>query len=635
MSMNERLKIWCVTALAVCAIPCLSSEPTIWMDWCHEPMDHLLRLGGRPGIYAVNERTHEWYERMHRDELVAKAEELGVNIVYTHFYKGLGLRHEHDEMERMREFVKTAHRHGIRVLGYCTIGTFFNETLADEIPDLERCAARDEDGRFLEYGGRSGQYHRWRPCPLSREYIDYYKRVIDYGAEHVGLDGFHFDNADIIRCYCDRCQKAFREYLAENVPNPRETFGLAHFRNVRMPRQGAGGDPRESHDPLVLQRDRFHKFLHARRFAEIFAHARSHGRMIIHNSGLMRRTFPAIGSYSDAAFTSDFQFAENRGYVRVEDGKAHTQILGYKFSRRFGFGLFDATWYRDGPALRFVRDADTLNRFCAQGMIYGNICGNAWLSLPDGAGDRVLMDDPGVFSIVANAHGFFRRNAALYDGTPVARTRLLFSEDSCYDGCNTEGGTIVELERAGSALDDAAVPYLIATDADIDSVGAGELLAVPGLRFTKKRQYEALRRAAGRGARILLMGEYGVFDENGVGRDPRNPIVGLQDVQGVLRSIPDDVRVKVPPGVMVETSVNAAGDFVLHLFRPGNDSTLESVAVELADPRLSDGMAATLFSLEKPCVLGSASVGAGRATLDVRGFRTMASILFGKGEERK
>ena len=62
----------------------------------------------------------------------------------------------------------------------------------------------------MQYTGVSGQYYRWKPCVENRRFVDYMKKVVSYGAEHAGVDGFHFDNGLITSCYCDRCQAAFR-----------------------------------------------------------------------------------------------------------------------------------------------------------------------------------------------------------------------------------------------------------------------------------------------------------------------------------------------------------------------------------------------------------------------------------------
>ena len=97
---------------------------TVWTYWNHEPADHLRRMSySAPSVFTLGEWLPEWYERLHGEELIGKAASLGVDTVYCHFFKGFGLKHEHDEMERTREFAKIAHSRGVKVLGYCQMNS--------------------------------------------------------------------------------------------------------------------------------------------------------------------------------------------------------------------------------------------------------------------------------------------------------------------------------------------------------------------------------------------------------------------------------------------------------------------------------------------------------------------------------
>ena len=133
----------------------------------------------------------QWWDRIHSEELVRTMTGLGVNLAVTHFFKGFGLKHEHAEQQRTAELVRIAHRHGIRVLGYCQSRSLYYETFLDEEPGAEDWIQRDQLGQKITWGST---YFRWAPCVNSREFRTYMKRVIRYGLEEIGLDGLHFDN---------------------------------------------------------------------------------------------------------------------------------------------------------------------------------------------------------------------------------------------------------------------------------------------------------------------------------------------------------------------------------------------------------------------------------------------------------
>ena len=126
---------------------------TVWTYWNHEPADHLRRMGSGPSVFTIGEWLPQWYERLHGDELIAKASGLGVDAVYCHFFKGFGLKHEHAEMQRTKDFTRKAHAHGVKVLGYCQFNSLYYEAMLAEIPNLETWAARSPDGGIVLYSG--------------------------------------------------------------------------------------------------------------------------------------------------------------------------------------------------------------------------------------------------------------------------------------------------------------------------------------------------------------------------------------------------------------------------------------------------------------------------------------------------
>lgn len=615
----------------------LALVATVWTYWNHEPADHLRRMSYcSPSVFTIGEWMPQWYERLHGEELVSKASMLGVDTVYCHFFKGFGLVHEREEMERTRDFAKIAHAHGVKVLGYCQLNSLYYEAMLGEVPDLEKWTARRQNGAIDTYGGH---YYRWSPCIESREFMDYLKKLIRYGIEEIGLDGFHFDNSYPRDCHCERCQKAFREYLTATVANPREACGLADFRHVRLPpRYEQQAEGPEWHDPMQIWRQRFRHVQIARFHKEIFDYVKSFGadKLTLNNPAYGRKVFDTRGvDVSIEPASSDFLMAENPRFIREEpDGSLLTQVAAFKLGRRFGFKVFDSTWPKIAaenevdPKAGIPRDEASISRFYAQGMIYGDIAGCPWLVRTTKKGSEVILDDPLQTELAGRAFKFFRANRErLFATVPSARTRLLHATDTFY-GWSYEASGFHSFVGASERLNREAVPYVIATESDVASLGEGDLLVLPDIRFLSRRLHDVIAAAGARGVKILPLGLSGLYDENGMERAEDDPIIGLKTVANKVSEVPSEFRVDVSAkGVMAETQVNSRGELVLHLLRPGNESAIAQMRVLIRDPRAS--RKAELFSFESGCRLTGAACGAdGRVALDIRGFRTMCSIVF-------
>ena len=624
----------------------IADSSTVWSYWNHEPADHLRRMSySRPSVFTLGEWMPEWYERLHGEELISEAASLGIDTVYCHFFKGFGLKHEHAEMLRTKEFVKIARARGVKVLGYCQMNSLYNETMLGEVPELKDWTVRTYEGSVGLY---CRQYYRWSPCIESRGFRDYLKKAIRYGIEDVGLDGFHFDNSYTRDCHCERCQKAFRKWLTANIKNPREVLGIADFNHVRLPpliNLGEGGQ--EWHDPLMLGAFRFRHAQVADFHREIFDYVKSFGgeKIVLHNPAYGRTDF--AGRAVDLAVqpaSCDFLLAENSRFIRAEkDGSFVTQTVAYKLGRRLGFRVFNSSWPKvrtdddfSDPRAGIPRDADSMLRFYAEGMIYGDIAGCPWLVRSTKKGAGVILDDPVQKSAARTAFGFYRKHRErLYDTVPVAKAHLLYATDTFY-GWTYKGSGFQSFMNAAERLNEQAVTYRIILESDITNLKSGDLLVLPDVRFLSRTLYEAIAAAGDRGVKILPLGQTGQYDENGRERAKDNPIVGFVKVANKVSAIPQEYKVQMSAsGIMAETQVNKNGEFVLHLLRPGNTSTIAELNVAFGDV-CADGCAnlkalnPELFSFDDGCTLAGAKHDAAGCTLRIRNFRTMCSIVFKK-----
>lgn len=54
-------------------------------------------------IFTLGDWAEEWYNRIHEEDVIKAASEKGINVIYTHYFKGFGLETEHEEMENTKK----------------------------------------------------------------------------------------------------------------------------------------------------------------------------------------------------------------------------------------------------------------------------------------------------------------------------------------------------------------------------------------------------------------------------------------------------------------------------------------------------------------------------------------------------
>ena len=205
---------------------------TRWTFGAHEPMTMYRRMGRRStGAIDGNALwTRDWLNWFD-DHAPEKMQEMGFNYIHSRFYKGMGWDVEKKDFPNVKKFVRNCHAHGVKTLAYVQFGTLYPEMMRREIPQIDDWCGRDPDGRPNIY---LGNYFRWMPCLNCREWEDYLKRMCTIALTAGGFDGIMFDNVFDVPCYCKRCERKFREWMA-TFPDPEERFGLPHVGDVMMP----------------------------------------------------------------------------------------------------------------------------------------------------------------------------------------------------------------------------------------------------------------------------------------------------------------------------------------------------------------------------------------------------------------
>ncbi|NUQ63921.1 MAG: beta-galactosidase [Pirellulales bacterium] len=488
--------------------------PYYWSWWGWEPLDHYRRLGRNAGAVDGSAAwVPQWYDRLHSDQLVRTMADLGVNLAITHFFKGFGLKHERDQQQRTADLVRIAHRHGVRVLGYCQSRSLYYEAFLADQPDAESWIQRDQTGQLRTWGGT---YFRWTPCIQSSEFRQYLKGVIRFGLEEIGLDGLHFDNDYAEPCYCQRCEKKFREWLSAHHRSPRERFGLESLEHVRQP-------PTQTltqiQDPLVQEWVRFRCEGLGEYHRDITSHARSiRPAAILMGNPAHPRSFdapyrrsvwaPAVGRHLN------LMFAENGNFPGIDDGAVISQIRAYKQARAIGYRVVSTTWRKGKEtALGLPEKLEEICLQVAEAAANGGVPGTNWSLRPLGEGDRMRIDRPEFRDALGKSLGFVRSHAALTDTTcPVRDVAVLQTFASlAFDS----QGSWSRLLGAEEVLIRGGFAWETVFGDDLGRWKEHAVLLIAGQSHLSDRECEAVRGFVDEGGILVLGGENGQMDENG------------------------------------------------------------------------------------------------------------------------
>lgn len=601
----------------------MENKPVIWSFWGHEPLRHLRRMGNDgASIFSLGEWVDDWYNHIHSEQMVKRASEAGINTIYTHFFKGFGLEAEKEEMENTKKLCSIAHKYGIKVLGYCQLGSLYSEVLTKEIPNLEDIAIRDADGSLSCW---LKQYYRLRPCFNSSEFMAYIKKVIEYGLDHVGLDGFHFDNSYNVPCYCDKCKKAFREYLTKNVPDPLNTLGIDSFDYVQIPYIDTD---RETHDVLYMYYLQYKADLCARVQNEVFSYAKEKGaKVVLHNP-----VFPRGGEYftyrgfepSKNSKACDYVFAENPDFIRFENGKIITQIEAFKYGELFGYKVFDTCWRYDENNLATLSDkySDT-SRFLAQSMIFGGVCGSPQTirSLKDG--HKNMLEDSNLFEVLKHMYSYYQNNIDVFSGKEHNNVKILYYPLNCMFA---RGYGMKTLSDCVNEAIGSQIPFSIITENDIANLTSNDVLVLPHISYAKNNLVDLVTDAQKRGVKVYQVERFATYNENGKERAKSHSVFAndfIKSSNNIGADIKDLIKenqiISSHPDVIVETRKLANGKLVLHVLCTDNEIP-KDITLNIFG-----------FSLNKFTYISSENAVAEKldeTTIKISGIQTTVSIIF-------
>jgi hypothetical protein len=398
-----------------------------WAAWGWDHMTYYRRMGARDVPFWGNSGWLEkWWLRLHDEKTLDKLADMGVNVLITHFFKGMGMETEKAMLDDLRHLVELCRPRGIRTIGY-TFGSIFSETFVKEVPEATDWAVRKADGSMRNW---SGSYYRWSPC-LNSGYYDYLLKLVDFGAKDIGLDGFHFDNSYAVACYCDRCRKKFREYLEARFTTS-ERFGFVGFSNVNPP-------PAEANirDPLKQEWIRFRTLELAGKMEGIYQHIKELNPNL---AVLSNPAFPRRANWADQLGVNpllfgrwhDLMFAENANFPSVSDGKAVSQAQAYAFGDSVGYGVVASCWPNSpetGEHTLPERESQAVISIL-EPAVFGHAPGTTW-ACRSIKGDTIALDRPALWDGAHKAFAFLNNSRNLFAGAKTpAETGLLHSFES-------------------------------------------------------------------------------------------------------------------------------------------------------------------------------------------------------------
>jgi hypothetical protein len=480
----------------------------VWALW--EPLELYTRGGSAAGIgdgRATGHWVRKWYNRMRSDEILDKLAAAGVNLVSTSFYKGFGMRAEAEEMAQSADFTRRAHSRGIRVLGYHQFSTVIYETMLDEIPNLADWIQRRADGSMATYGSAPW---RWQACPIHDGFIAYLKRVMERCLLEADMDGVEFDGTSY-NCHCPQCQEAFRAYLAAHNPNPRERFGIPHFRHALVP---VRFDPK---DPLWQEWVRFRIGLMGWRLREMreYVHQKKPGAALVTYVDL-----PALWSRSrtrdlpDAGDYLDLGIAESHDMPQILDGELVTKVRHLKEGAALGQVVLSTDWLRtpqDGITLPDSPKPVELDM--AECLACGGHVLTATWALRSGQrrDGSAFFEQPRFHEALRRYMGFARAHEDLYVGSePCANVWIYHSLSSLAFDHTVAYNSITGFEQALLGR----IAYRVARQSHLAQLGPRDVLIVASQTCLSDEECRAIRVAVGRGCGLVLTGRSAECDEN-------------------------------------------------------------------------------------------------------------------------
>ena len=463
------------------------------------------------------------FDFIQSEEHIAHLASLGVNQFWAQFHKGYGMAFEDAEQQRLRGVVERCHKHGLRVIAYCTFGTLTLDTLLAEEPGAADWVAKPDvfaHAPYYEY-----QSFRARVDYTSEEWLAYMVRVVDKALD-LGADGIHFDNTEMAigleACRCSRCARLFRDYLTERYgPHTTATrkagqtrYGTNDFAHVEPPWFTLSQHPvnqRQVVVPLHQDWTEFRCTVFAKAIRRLSDHIRGRGRLVEANLGKNENI--------------------NNGYYRGLDYERTYPLVDFAFHENFDHPGFN----RHGSPVCAIRSYKIADAFGVPLMIYGQTP----LELLES-----FALNPGACGLAkADMNEERRRQFAFIKqwrhyntmSTSLAQVAVLRHQNSMH--CDTyysvQTATAVE-----QVLQEDKVQFDILAASQLDRLPKYAVLIIPGMRWISDAEAASIAAWVTSGGRLLLVGEVGIRNEHNQKRSAVKTIRSLEDLRRSAETAP-------------------------------------------------------------------------------------------------
>ncbi len=488
------------------------------IDWpSHEPLMFYLRRGRFPENWTA------FYERQHAPENVKLMADAGVRWGRLHFYKGFGLQTEMPEIERSVKMAEVMHKLGMKVSVYVA-GTMFIESFYREVPEAANWEQRDQVNRAVPYSDT--QTYRHFACPNEPAYRAYMKKVLDVAIHQVKTDEIFFDNVFLqpepTSCRCDRCQRAFKDFLRRKYLTRNDVaarFGYPDVEWIKVNEWYHFNRPEDIQtidDPVLQEWVAFRSESLARHCIDLYDYIKSVNPEIavgfnlkgIYGTNRIWRNGVYQPLYQGKTDFACFDVGGMEARLDARTGALVSEIRSFKMGRTLGFTYHEA----DTPLELAVSMAFNYQK---------PVAGYGYLGGPGIEGPERAF--------TAEAEFFREYNDRYFTDTEnVADVAVLRTWPSMAYSITGTQAPMLLMEQV---LIQHRVPFDIIFDQQMDAIGRYKAVVVPGQESLSSKWVDRLTEYAREGGSLIISGNTADYNEYRQKRET-NPLLSVADISG-------------------------------------------------------------------------------------------------------
>ena len=598
------MRLRCATfVLLLCfVLPACSGRPSLQLaerpEWLArdglvmagswEPLLFRVRRDGAPG-YTPTKAQRADYLREHGPEITRQLKDIGVNFIMMHCYKGAGRKAEAESMAEAVGFARYYREQGLRVGVYNFSGAFIWELLFKETPQAKDWVLLDSRGKPRPYSRTTYRYYWNRNHPDAQAF---YKQIIRFAIEEMGVDLLHFDNYSRGPGHDANSKQRFRQYLQDRfTPNQLRQMGITDPTQAQPPQKSS---------PALLKRARWDFLCQslADSYHEMSRYARSLRKNVLiecNCQGVHSRTRPPVDHGRILQGGEAFWDESRRIGYSAAKKQLRTRIRTYKVARKMKNMAFAyvTTPLEMAESMAFNRDS----LGCVVWFEYGKIIRSPGNRRPVSPEARRYIR-------------FFRqRRDLLARADVVADVAVLRSFPSQVFSHRDNARMTAAAEKA---CIDNRVPFQIVYDHHLDDLSGYRALVLAGCVAMGDDQIAAIRRYVAAGGRLCIVGPVATHDQwmlpcatGGLGPLPVARVVRIDKDGDVLDAIgrtcdyETSLRIDAPAGVCAELTRQPDRRLV-HLVNYRNDGPVGDLVVHLRLPAGRRGVAVTLAGPDHP-----------------------------------